>query len=104
MKATCLVFALLTAGASSVAMADAGLDLARAKNCMACHSVQNKVVGPAYKDVAAKYAGQNGAEAKLVQKVMKGGSGTWGPVPMPANTQVSEAEAHTLVKWVLSQK
>jgi cytochrome c len=62
------------------------------------------VVGPSYKEVAAKYAGQKDAEDKLVQKVIKGGSGVWGPVPMPANTQVSEAEAHTLVKWILSQK
>jgi cytochrome c len=85
-------------------MADPGLDLAKSKNCLACHSVQNKIVGPAYKDVAAKYAGQKDAENKLVQKVMKGGSGVWGTVPMPANTQVTEAEAHTLVKWVLSQK
>jgi cytochrome c len=94
----------LTALASSSAMADAGLDLAKAKTCMACHAVANKVVGPAYKDVAAKYAGQKDAEAKLVQKVLKGGSGSWGAVPMPANPQVTEAEAHTLVKWVLSQK
>jgi cytochrome c len=79
-------------------------DLAKAKNCLACHAVSNKLVGPAYKDVAAKYAGQKGAEDKLVQKVMKGGSGVWGPVPMPANPQVSEAEARSLVKWVLSQK
>jgi len=78
--------------------------LAKYKNCLACHAVANKVVGPAYKDVAAKYAGQKDAQAKLVAKVMKGGSGVWGAVPMPANTQVSEAEAQTLVKWVLSQK
>jgi hypothetical protein len=63
---------------------------------------RTKLVGPAYKDVAAKYAGQKGAEDKLVAKVMKGGSGSWGPVPMPANPQVSEAEARSLVKWVLS--
>lgn len=96
----------LAAGAliSGTAMADAGADLAKAKNCLACHAVANKVVGPAYKDVAAKYAGQKDAEGKLVQKVLKGGSGVWGAVPMPANAQVSEAEAHTLVKWVLSQK
>ena len=96
----------LAAGAlvSGTAMADGGADLAKAKNCLACHAVANKVVGPAYKDVAAKYAGQKDVENKLVQKVMKGGSGVWGAVPMPANTQVSEAEAHTLVKWVLSQK
>jgi cytochrome c len=88
---------------SGAAMAN-DADLAKAKNCMTCHSITNKVVGPAYKDVAAKYAGQKDAENKLVQKVMKGGSGVWGAVPMPANTQVSEAEAHILVKWILSQK
>ena len=95
---------MVSALASQVAMADAGLDLAKSKNCLACHAVSSKLVGPAYKDVAAKYAGQKDAEAKLAAKVMKGGSGTWGPVPMPANSQVNEAEAHTLVKWVLSQK
>mgnify|MGYP001034581308 CR=1 FL=1 len=100
-----LICALLGAMASGSALAaDAGLDLAKSKNCMACHAVANKVVGPAYKDVAAKYAGQKDAEDKLVAKVMKGGSGTWGAIPMPANPQVTEAEAHTLVKWVLSQK
>jgi len=95
---------MASAFASQAAFADAGLDLAKAKNCMTCHSVTTKVVGPAYKDVAAKYAGQKDAEAKLVTKVMKGGSGTWGAIPMPANPQVNEAEAKTLVKWVLSQK
>lgn len=93
-----------TAFASQSAMADAGTDLAKAKNCMACHAVATKLVGPAYKDVAAKYAGQKDAEAKLVTKIIKGGSGTWGAIPMPANPQVSEAEAKTLVKWVLAQK
>lgn len=102
MKFSWMICLMLAAGASSAAFANA--DLAKAKNCMSCHSVQNKVVGPAFKDVAAKYAGQKGAEDKLVHKVMKGGSGVWGPVPMPPNTQVSEAEARTLVKWVLSLK
>jgi cytochrome c len=103
MKRSILVGMLLMSGfATQSAMANA--DLAKAKNCMACHAVANKLVGPAYKDVAAKYAGQSDAEAKLVQKVLKGGSGAWGAVPMPANPQVSEAEAHTLVKWVLAQK
>jgi cytochrome c len=92
----------VSAFATQSAMANA--DLAKAKNCMACHAVANKVVGPAYKDVAAKYAGQKDAEDKLVQKVLKGGSGVWGAIPMPANPQVSEAEAHTLVKWILTQK
>jgi cytochrome c len=90
--------------ASSSAFAQDATALAKSKNCLACHSVNAKLVGPAYKDVAAKYAGQKDAEGKLVQKVLKGGSGVWGPVPMPANPQVSEAEAHTLVKWVLAQK
>nr|WP_269449131.1 c-type cytochrome [Massilia endophytica] len=76
-------------------------ELAKSKNCMACHAIDKKMVGPAYKDVAAKYKGQKGAEDKLVQKVLKGGSGTWGAVPMPPNA-VSDAEAHALVKWVLS--
>lgn len=87
---------------SGAAMANP--DLAKAKNCMACHAVANKVVGPAYKDVAKKYVGDKTAEDKLVAKVMKGGSGVWGAIPMPANPQVSEAEARVLVKWVLATK
>ncbi len=102
MKRSLLVCLVAAAGVSNVAMANA--DLAKAKNCMACHSVTNKVLGPAFKDVAAKYAGQKDAEDKLVQKVIKGGSGVWGAVPMPANAQVSEAEARTLVKWILTLK
>ena len=84
--------------------AQANADLAKQKNCMACHAIDKKLVGPAYKDVAAKYAGQKDAVDKLTQKVMKGGAGVWGPVPMPPNPQVSEAEARQLVQWVLSQK
>jgi len=100
-----LVVATAAAGLllSGHAMAD-GMALAKSKNCLACHAVDKKLVGPAYKEVAAKYAGQAGAEAMLVEKVMKGGKGTWGPVPMPANPQVSAEEAKTLVEWVLSQK
>jgi cytochrome c len=97
-----LMLCVVLAFASSGAMASA--DLAKAKNCMACHAVASKLVGPAFKDVAAKYAGQKDAETKLVGKVLKGGSGSWGAVPMPANPQVSEAEARTLIKWVLVQK
>ena len=82
----------------------ADLALATSKNCMACHAVDKKVVGPAYKDVAAKYAGQKDAVDKLSTKILKGGSGVWGPVPMPANTQVNEAEAKKLATWVLSLK
>ena len=87
---------------SGAAMANA--DLAKAKNCMACHAIANKVVGPAYKEVAKKYVGDKTAEDKLVAKVIKGGSGVWGAIPMPANPQVSEAEARVLVKWVLATK
>ena len=64
----------------------------------------NKIVGPAYKDVAKKYKGQKGIEAKLVEKVLKGGKGSWGEVPMPANSQVNEAEAKQLVQWILTLK
>lgn len=79
-------------------------DLARSKNCLACHSVNARIVGPAFKEVAQKYRNQKDAEHKLAQRVLKGSSGIWGAIPMPANAQVSEAEARTLVKWVLMQK
>jgi cytochrome c len=97
-----LITALAAVAASAPALAQA--DLAQKKNCMACHAIDKKVVGPAYKDVAAKYAGQKDAAAKLAEKIQKGGSGVWGPVPMPANTQVNEAEAKQLAAWVLSLK
>ena len=96
------------AGMSLSAPAWANADLAQKKNCLSCHTVQRKVVGPAFKDVAAKYAGQKDAADKLTQKVLKGGSGNWGAVFMPAmkdaNPPVSEAEARQLVHWVLEQK
>ena len=99
LAATTAAFATLAAGP---AFADA--ELAQKKNCMACHAVDKKLVGPAYKDVAAKYAGQKDAVDKLTVKVLKGGSGVWGPVPMPANPQVTEAEAKQLVQWILAFK
>lgn len=86
------------------APAFASPELAQKKNCMACHAVGQKVLGPAYKDVAAKYAGQGDVVAKLSQKVIKGGAGAWGAVPMPANPQVSEAEARQLIQWILTIK
>lgn len=101
MKRSMLVVLALGGLVSNLAFADA--ELAKQKNCMACHAVDHKVVGPAFKDVAAKYKGQKGAEDKLVQKVIKGGSGVWGEMAMPPNN-ITEKEAHTLVKWVLSQK
>ena len=78
------------------------LDLAKQHNCLACHSVDHKVVGPAYKEVAAKYKGDKSAEAKLILKVKNGGSGSFGAIPMPPNSNVSEADLKTLVHWVLS--
>jgi len=99
-----LVLAALAAGLAVCVPARADLQLATAKNCMACHAVGKKLVGPAYKDIAAKYAGQTDAVARLEAKIMKGGGGVWGPVPMPANAQVTPAEAKLLVAWVLTQK
>ena len=96
-----LLIALTTLAA---APAFAQADLAQKKNCMACHAVDKKLVGPAYKEVAAKYAGQKDAVDKLAQKVVKGGSGAWGAVPMPANPQVTEAEAKQLVTWIMTLK
>lgn len=79
-------------------------ELAKTKNCMACHAVSAKVLGPSFRDVAAKYANQDKSESQLVQKVVKGGGGVWGQIPMPPNLNVSEAEARRLVKWILAQK
>ena len=84
------------------AMADQAL--AQKNACMACHQVDKKVVGPAFKDVAKKYAGDKGAEAKLAKKVKEGGKGVWGEVPMPPNAQVKDADIHSIVKWILSLK
>ena len=92
----------LLLAASAPAWAD--LALATAKKCMACHAVEKKVIGPAYKDVARRYAGQPNAEEMLAQKIKKGGSGAWGMAPMPANPQVNDAEAKKLAAWVLQQK
>ena len=96
--------ALLALAAVHAVPAFAQADLAQKKNCMACHAVDKKLVGPAYKDVAAKYAGQKDAVDKLAVKVVKGGAGVWGAVPMPANPQVTEAEAKQLVQWIMTIK
>ncbi len=79
-------------------------DLARAKLCTGCHAVDRKLVGPAFKDIAARYAGQPGAQARLADKIVNGGSGAWGAVPMPANPQLSADDAKALAAWVLQQK
>ena len=96
-----LLTALFT---TTAAQAQDAAKLAQEKACMACHQIDKKVVGPSYKEVAAKYAGQKDAEAKLAKKVREGGSGVWGQVPMPPNTTVTEKDALVLVKWILSQK
>ncbi|MES2634949.1 MAG: c-type cytochrome [Pseudomonadota bacterium] len=101
-RALFALVALSAAAASMPVFADQAL--ATAKNCMACHAVDKKLVGPSYKDVATKYAGQKDAVDKLAVKIVKGGSGVWGAVPMPANTQVSEAEGKKLAAWVLTLK
>ncbi len=101
MKRALLIMAAMAA-ISAPAMADQAL--ATAKNCMACHAVDKKLVGPSYKDVANKYARDAKPADMLATKIMKGGSGVWGAIPMPANPQVSDAEAKKLAAWVLSQK
>jgi len=101
MKRALIVLAsVLTVAAP--AMADEAL--AKAKNCMACHSVDKKIVGPAYKDVAKKNGNDASKAGALADKIMKGGSGVYGAVPMPANPQVSKEEATKLATWVLSLK
>ena len=101
---TIVTFAFTALTASGSVLAQDAAKLAQDKACLACHTVDKKVVGPSYKEVAAKYRTDKGAEAKLVKKVREGGSGVWGQVPMPPNTTVNEKEALILVKWVLSQK
>ncbi len=91
----------LLAGAGNALASEA---LAKKHNCLACHAVDKKLVGPSYVEIAAKYKGQKDAETKLVDKVKKGGSGAWGQIPMPPNASVPEADVKTLVKWVLSAK
>jgi cytochrome c len=88
---------------TSQAYAADGKALAQKSGCLACHSIDKKVLGPSYKDVAAKYKGDAGAEAKLVAKVKKGGSGVWGPMPMPANSpQVKDEDIKSIVEWILA--
>ena len=101
-----LLLAIAAAGSMLVAVQVNAADesaLAQKSGCLACHSIDKKVLGPSYKDVAAKYKGDKTAEAKLVEKVKKGGSGVWGPMPMPANSpQVKDDDIKKIVAWVLS--
>lgn len=93
---------LAAAGILTAGVAQADEALAKSKNCMTCHQLDKKVVGPAYKEVAKKYAAKD--EAMLTEKIIKGGKGNWGAVPMPPNPKVSPEEASKLVKWILSLK
>lgn len=101
MKRFALVLAAL-ATISAPAIADEAL--AKAKNCMGCHAMERKMVGPSYKDISKKYAGNAGAAAMLATKIQKGGRGSWGAIPMPAMPQVNDAEALRLSQWILSIK
>jgi cytochrome c len=92
--------AMLAAGVIVAAPVQADEALAKKSNCLACHQIDKKSVGPAYKDIAKKYKGQNVA-AQLEQKVKKGGQGVWGPVPMPPNAAVPDADIKKLVDWIL---
>lgn len=100
---TVLLVLLACAGIAMGGQARANADLAKAKNCMGCHALDKKVLGPAFKDVAAKYKGQKDAEAKIVASMTKGSTGVWGPMAMPPNA-LSAAEAKTLASWVMAQK
>jgi cytochrome c len=92
---------LLALGANAAPDAAKAQALAKAKNCLACHAVSTKLVGPAYTEIAKKYKGNKDAEAGLIKKVIGGGGGVWGTIPMPPNP-VKEDEAQLLVQWILS--
>jgi cytochrome c len=82
----------------------ASADLAKSKSCLACHAVDKKLVGPAYRDVAKRWADNPDAESLLAKKIRVGGKGTWGPIPMPAQPHVNAKEAQDLARWILQQK
>lgn len=105
MLRTLFILGVGLAGAnSSLAQDQPALDLAKKDGCFACHSLDRKVVGPSWTEVGKKYAGDAGAEARLVAKVKKGGSGVWGALPMPPNVTVKDADIKILVQYVLSLK
>ena len=104
MKHSLLLIPTLLAGLFASAPALADMKLASSNNCMACHAAAVKLVGPSFKAISEKYAGQKDAADKLAVKIMKGGSGVWGPVPMPANPQVSAEDAKKLATWILATK
>lgn len=104
MKIAAAILAATTLVVASAAVADELEDMMKKNGCNACHSEDKKVIGPSYKDVAAKYKGDSNAVAKLTEKVKKGGSGVWGPVPMPPNTQVKDADVKKMVELILALK
>ena len=104
MKITAVVLAAAGLIATGAVYADPGTDLLAKSGCTVCHAPDKKIVGPAYNEVAAKYKGDASAPAKLADKVKKGGSGVWGPVPMPPNAAVSDADIKTLVAYILALK
>jgi cytochrome c len=99
MKLICLAIAATSLMMSS---AFANMDLAKKNACMSCHAVDRKLVGPSYQDVAKKYAGQKDAVSDLANSIKAGGAGKWGPVPMPAQPALSDADAKTLATWILA--
>ena len=103
-KTTAIALAAAAFVASGAAFAQSAEDLIKKNGCAACHANDKKVVGPAYVDVAAKYKGDASAPAKLMEKVKKGGQGVWGPVPMPPNPNVSDADLKTMVTYILGLK
>lgn len=96
--------AVLVSGLIAAFPVAASEELAKKHSCFACHTVDKKMVGPSYKDVAAKYRSDKDAAGKLAQKVKNGSQGVWGSIPMPPNSTVPDADLNTLVKWILSQK
>ncbi len=100
----CMMLALAVGLGSGIAQAaEVGETLAKENSCLACHNVDRRVVGPAYKDVAKKYKGDSGAAARLANKVRNGGKGVWGQVPMPPQAKVSDADLKTIIAWVLTR-
>jgi cytochrome c len=101
-RSVCL--ALAAAAAAPAMPAAASPELARARLCTSCHPAQGKLVGPGFREIAARYAGQPDAAARLADKIRAGGAGAWGVVPMPANPKVTPQEARQLADWVLATK
>ena len=98
----CAFAAVGWAGAASGASAPAGFEIAKLNACLGCHTVDRKLVGPAFRDVAAKYKGDAKAQVRLEQKVRDGGAGVWGVIPMPSHPRMSDADIRTVVAWVLA--